>query len=205
MSHRLIPNPEEFRVFCEFGFSQLDQSVKIFYSCCVQCGLETIKDDMEGASSFLFATVDDLEHAGEDGELLFHHGVRTEDSEISSDAQLSELMVNVLRDQGMDVRWSGDPAQRLKVIVDKWSYRVLAQSLNEKIKKQDNRPSYAIDIPSGHEDYAIHVWMDAHKNWWYEVSSTLEEHVYERDTLESRSEVVQAALDLVLKLYLDMN
>jgi len=205
MSSHLIPNPEQFRVFCEFGFSQLNQSVKIFYSCCVQCGLESIRDETEGEACFMFATVDDLEHAGDDGELLFHHGLRTEEGEITSEEQVSELMVNVLREQGMDVRWNGDSTQRFKVIVNRVSFKILAESLSAKIKKQDERPYDAVDIPSGHADYAIHIWEESHGGWWYEVSSTLEEHVYEREIKESRTEAVQTALDQVLKLYLDVN
>ena len=203
---RFIPNPEQFRVFCEFGFEQLNLNVRIFYSCCVQCGLESVRDDLDGETCFMFATVEDLEEAGKNGELLFHHGLRTEDGEISSDIEAAELMVDTLREQSMEVDWSGDAAQRFKVHVDRLSFKLLAESLADKMDMKTTRPAGAVEIPSGVEGYAVHIWYDDHeKHWWYEVSSSVEDYTYERDHKEYRNEVVKEALDLVQKLHLETN
>lgn len=205
MSQRIIPTPEEFRVFCEFGFSQSDHNVKIFYSCCVQCGLESIRDEMDGEACFMFATVEDLEHAGEEGKLLFHHGFRTETSEITSDEDLATEMVQVLRDQGMLVEWDGDPAQRFKVSVDRYGYQILAKHLAEKLEDADPLPTTAILIDSEYPDYKIHVWLDPHGIWWYDVSTVDGTYQFLREKAKSRDDAVQEALTAVEELHLDMN
>lgn len=203
MSSSLVPTPEQFRVFCEFGFSQLSVNIKIFYCCCTQCGLEAVRDDMEDDTCFMFATVEDIERAGEDGLLYFHHGFKAEDTKIGTNTEIAEQMVSVLQDQGMQVDWNGDAGQRFKVSVDRQSFADLATHLNEKINTSDPIPTTAIEIESDHPGYKIFVWLDQHGDWCFDVSDESDEHVRGKET--SRDEAVRSALDAVEELYLDVN
>jgi hypothetical protein len=205
MSRTLVPTPEEFRVFCEFGFSQKDENIRIFYACCTQCGLESVRDDLKDPAMFMFATVEDLEVAGKDGELMFHHGVRAEDGEIYSTEKSARIMVNVMRDQGMEVRWSGEAEQRFRVVVDRWSYAQLAEILNKRIQENDKIPTTALELESDYPNYKIMLWED-HDGWRYDVSDRNDPSTsYERSTESTREEAIQAALSAVEQVHLDVN
>ena len=151
----------------------------------------------------MFATIEDLERAGDDGLLYFHHGYKAEEHKIGTTEEIAEQMVTVLQDQGMQVDWNGDAGQRFKVTVDKPSFSTLATHLSEKISPSEPVPTTAIEIESDYPDYKLFVWLDAHGDWWYDVSDTSGQHVREKET--TRDDAVRAALDAMEEMYLDVN
>lgn len=208
MSNRIVPTPEQFRIFCEFGFSRFPEEVRIFYTCCTQCGIEALQED-EGKLKFMFATVEDIQFAADQGLLLFHHGVREDNGVLHTTHLSAEHMVNVIRDQGIEVQWDGDPEQRFKVVVDRLSFEQLAKLLEKKMHEDrpnvSSVPDSAMKIDSGYDAYIIHIWPETPDRWHYDVSSKEDGYSYERSTEPTKAEAIRAALDTVQDIHFDIN
>lgn len=200
----LIPTPEEFRVFCEFAFESDARDVQVFYTCCTQCGLDHLNElKSEHKVYWLFATTDDLQHAGDKGELLFHFGF-SHGTELEADRETGHYIVQALESQGLDVRWDGDPNTRIIVKVDRQSYGRLSRHVQEEVMGKKPVPAHAISIDSPISGYQIRIWPDSHSRWWFDIS-TPEEGTLERDHCESRELAMAEAIALVQEIYLDIN
>lgn len=209
----IIPSPDQLRTFAEFAFEALTDGSILFYSCCKECGLDHIREE-EGHLPFffMFSSLTDLKHAGETGLLYFHYGILDVERQFQCSMFVGTVLTEALKDQGFDVRWSGDPKDRFSLAVDRISYRLFAEDMERKVKDNKKSDGPHNDIPNDAEvidseytNYLVRIWKTG-SLWHYDVSDAADPtHSYERSHQSSRDEAIRDAMEAAEDAHLDVN
>jgi hypothetical protein len=198
----IIPTPEQFRAFTEYAFEDLSVPSELFYSCCKDCAIEHMRDDIEEEHYvFMFATLTDLEHASKTGELFFHYGQVHNDS-VSATEEVGKILVDQLKAQGFRVSWSGKREDRFHISVDRHAYGHLHDSMNKTIHQQRSVPMGADIVPCPYPGFVIALWEE-NGLWWYDVSDA--SGSLDRDHKMTREAALEEALACTEEHYLDVN
>ncbi|KAK7181063.1 hypothetical protein DPSP01_003585 [Paraphaeosphaeria sporulosa] len=95
------------------------------FTCCRSCGFEEIGDVAnEGDHAFVFFHQQDAERLdGEDCDLYLAFGDHEDESRAAAEKAGREV-VQLLRDNGLDVQWEGNANSRIVVHFDVWQKRL---------------------------------------------------------------------------------
>jgi hypothetical protein len=99
------------------------------YRCCQECGIAAMYEEREGWADgdppVGYAFYD--EPSAEDITLGFVHlsygsflAAGTTPKYDAADQRIGDEVVAALREQGLDTDWTGDPLQRIKVVLPNW-------------------------------------------------------------------------------------
>ena len=177
MTETRCDDPKDFYWFWLFTRSNADAEVKV------------MQDLEKHGSPYVCATRDDVRHAAMTGILPLAFGLVGVSVEDSPDecAELGDSLVAWLNDDGYLVRWSGDPNEKVQVAVDRGTFALITEALDERDALALPPPENA-EVIASTDGYGARVWFNG-AEWQFDLYDAASKESIERGGGPTRNTV----------------